>query len=250
MLTGSELSFPKSISGFVSKQVGNFLNWFVFIVIRVGLSILCRVDTQGLERIPRRGPLIVISNHTGSLEVPVIYGWLYPRPMTGWAKIETWDKPFFHWLFNLWGAVPVRRGEADTSALRVALERLEQGYIFGVAPEGTRNKTGKLLRAHPGVVMLAMRSNAPILPLAHWGGENFLPNLKRLRRTDVSVRVGRPFTIQGRGERITRDQRQQIADEMMYQLAALLPEEYRGAYSDMTEATTDFLKFEENALSS
>lgn len=245
MWSGSELSAPKQIiPGFISKQFVNFLNWFVFIVIRIGLGILCKVDVQGLERIPKRGPLIVIANHTGSLEVPVIYGWLYPRPMTGWAKIETWDKPFFHWLFNLWGAVPVRRGEADTSALRQALERLEQGYIFGVTPEGTRNKTGKLLRAHPGVAMLATRSKAPIIPLVHWGGENFKTNLKRLRRTEVYVQIGKSFTIQNHGERITRDQRQQIADEMMYQVAALLPAEYRAAYSDMTKATTEFLKFE------
>ena len=92
--------------------------------------------------------------------------------------------------------------------------------------------------------MLAFRSNAPILPIAHWGGEKFLGNLKRLRRTDFSMRAGRPFMLNTNGERITREQRQQVADEMMYQLAALLPEEYRGEYSDMSKATTQFLKFE------
>lgn len=220
------------------------IRWFVFTVIKIGLSLLCRVDAPDLNKVPARGPLIVISNHTGSLEVPILFAWLQPRPVTGWAKIETWDNPFMAWLFDLWGAVPVRRGEADMSALRAALDKLQQGYIFGVAPEGTRNKTGKLLRAHPGTVTLAFRSNAPILPIAHWGGEKFLPNLKRLRRTTFSMRVGRPFTIDANGERITREQRQQVVDEMMYQLAALLPEEYRGEYSDMSKATTHYLKFE------
>jgi 1-acyl-sn-glycerol-3-phosphate acyltransferase len=176
--------------------------------------------------------------------VPALYGWLCPRPISAWAKIETWDIPFFHWLFNLWGAVPVRRGEADTSALRVALEKLEQGFIFGVAPEGTRNHNGQLQRAHPGAVMIALHAKAAVLPIAHWGGENFTANLKRLRRTDFHIRVGRPFHIDTHGQRITREQRQQIVDEMMYQIAALLPEYYRGEYSDLTKASTRYLTFE------
>ncbi|RIK26242.1 MAG: hypothetical protein DCC54_07685 [Anaerolineae bacterium] len=118
----------------------SLLRWSVYLVIKVGLSILCRTDAQGMERVPARGPLIVVSNHTGSLEVPMLFAQLWPRPVTGWAKAETWEKPFFNWLFTLWGAIPVRRGEADMSALRAALEKLEQGYLLGVAPEGTRNR--------------------------------------------------------------------------------------------------------------
>lgn len=220
------------------------LRWIVFLVIKVGLSILCRVDAGELRRVPMRGPMIIISNHTGQLEVPILFAWLSPRPISGWAKSETWDIPFFKWLFNLWGAIPLRRGEADMKALRAALDKLEAGYIFGVAPEGTRNKTGRLLRAHPGAVTLAARGGAPILPVAHWGGENFTSNLKRLRRTDFHVRVGRPFIIHSSGKRIGREERQQIADEMMYQIAALLPEEYRGAYSDPSRATTNYLNFD------
>ncbi len=212
-------------------------------VIRIGLSILCRVHTEGLERVPPRGPLIVISNHTGSLEVPLLFAWLHPRPMTGWAKIESWKNPFLAWLFDRWGAIPVRRGESDLNAMRIALERLKQGYIFGLAPEGTRNKTGRLLRARAGAVALALWSGAPVLPIAHWGGEHFRHNLKRLRRTEIFVRVGRPFVVQAPQPHLSRDERQHIADEMMYQLAALLPEAYRGAYSDLSQATTTYLRF-------
>ena len=217
---------------------------FTVFVVNIYIRVTCRLHADELSKFPMQGPLIVISNHTGSLEVPLLFTWLQPRPVTGWAKIESWDKPFLHWLFNLWDAIPVRRGEADMTALRAALQKLEQGYLFGISPEGTRNKTGKLRRAHPGAVLLALHSRTPILPLAHWGGENFLPNLKRMRRTDFHMRAGQPFTLNVNGERITRDQRQQIVDEMMYQLAALLPEEYRGEYGDMSKATTQFLKFD------
>ena len=204
----------------------------VVAIVKFGTGILCRIDAPDIQKTPQQGPLIVISNHTGQLEVAVFFGLLQPRPITGWAKMEAWDNAFLNWLFNLWGLIPVRRGEGDTSALRKALKALEGGYIFGIAPEGTRNVTGKLNRAYPGAVMLATHSGAPILPIAHWGGESFLKNLRRLKRTDFHVRVGEPFRLKLEGVKITREIRQQIADEMMIRLAELLPPDYRGAYSD------------------
>jgi len=203
-------------------------------IVKIGTEILCRIDAPEIHRIPMRGPLIVISNHTGQLEVPVFFAQLQPRPITGWAKMEAWDNAFLRWLFSLWGVIPIRRGEGDTSALRKAIKALEKGYIFGIAPEGTRNKTGKLNRAHPGVVMLALHSGVPILPAAHWGGENFLRNLAKFKRTDFHIRVGRPFRLKLNGVKVTRDVRQQIADEMMIRIAELMPPEYHGTYEKVT----------------
>ena len=204
-------------------------------IVKFVTGILCRIDAPDIHKIPEHGPLIVISNHTGQLEVAVFFGHLQPRPMTGWAKMEAWDNAFLNWLFNLWGLIPVRRGEGDTSALRKAIKALDTGYIFGIAPEGTRNKTGKLNRARPGAVMLAVHSGAPIVPVAHWGGENFLKNLPHLKRTDFHIRVGEPFRMKLNGVKVTREIRQQIADEMMIRLAELLPIEYRGAYEKVTK---------------
>ena len=209
---------------------------FVAWVVKVGTSILCRIDAPDLDKVPMRGPLIVYSNHTGQIEVAVLFGHLQPRPMTGWAKMEAWDNAFLQWLFNLWRLIPVRRGEGDTTALRKAIAALEKGYIFGIAPEGTRNITGRLKRAHPGTVLLAIHSGAPLLPLAHWGGEKFLKNLKRLRRTDFHIRVGEPFVLDLGGRRATREIRQQIVDDMMVRLAQLLPPEYHGSYEKVTKS--------------
>ena len=206
----------------------------VAFILKVATGILCHIDAPDIHKIPAHGPLIVISNHTGQLEVAVFFGLLQPRPITGWAKMESWDNAFLNWLFNLWGLIPVRRGEGDTSALRKALKALEDGMIFGIAPEGTRNITGKLKRAHPGAVMLATHSGATILPVAHWGGENFLKNLPRFKRTDFHVRVGEPFQLNLDSVKVTREVRQQIADEMMIKLAELLPTDYRGAYENVT----------------
>lgn len=204
-------------------------------VVKFATSILCRIDAPDLYKLPMKGPLIVYSNHTGQVEVAVLFGHLQPRPITGWAKVEAWDNPFLNWLFNLWGLIPVRRGEGDTSALRQALAALNEGYIFGIAPEGTRNITGRLKRAHPGVVMLAVRAGVPLLPLAHWGGEDFLKNLGRFKRTDFHIRVGDPICLKLDGVRMTHEIRQQIVDEMMYKLAELLPPAYRGEYEKVTQ---------------
>jgi len=217
--------------------------WFVNFVVRVYTRITCRLDAPDLQRkVPMQGPLIVITNHTGQIEVPLLFAYLQPRRMTGWAKIETWDNWFLNWVFNLWQIIPIRRGEADMNALKKALSAIKDGYIFGIAPEGTRNKTGRLRRALPGAVIVALHSGAPILPIAHWGGEKHLSNLKKLKRTDFHIRVGEPFRIDAGGVKVNGEVRQQIVDEMMYRLASMMPEEYRGEYANINGVNYRFLK--------
>jgi 1-acyl-sn-glycerol-3-phosphate acyltransferase len=211
-------------------------------LIRFGIRILCRVDAPDLDKVPARGPLLLYSNHTGSLEVPLLLSYLYPRPVTGLAKIESWKNPLYGWLFDLWDGVPVHRGEADMQALRTSLAMLKRGYIFALSPEGTRNHTGILIRARPGVVTLALHSGTPLMPIAHWGGERFGYNLTHLKRTDFHVRVGKPFTLRVKGVKATRQVRQQMVDEIMYRLAALLPEAFRGVYADLENASEKYLK--------
>ena len=217
------------------------MNWFINFLIRVYTRITCRIDAPDLHKFPRHGPLIAIANHTGQIEVPLLFAHLQPRKLSGWAKAESWDNKFLNWVFGVWGIIPVRRGEADMHALKEALRALEKGVIFGVAPEGTRNYTGVLKRALPGTVIIALHSGAPIIPIAHWGGEVYLKNLKRFKRTDFHIRVGEPFKLNVEGVKVTGEVRQQIVDEMMYRLAKLLPQEYRGEYSDMSKATENFL---------
>lgn len=217
------------------------MNWLINFIIRIYTRITCRIDAPDLQTIPMQGPLIVATNHTGQIEVPLLFAHLQPRKMTGWAKVEAWDNKFLHWVFNVWGIIPVRRGEADMHALKAAIRALEKSYIFGIAPEGTRNRNGVLIRAQPGTVTLALHTGAPVLPVAHWGGEKLMKNLKRFKRTDFHIRLGQPFKVDTQGVKVTSEIRQQIVDEMMYKIAELLPEEYRGVYSDLSKATGKFL---------
>jgi 1-acyl-sn-glycerol-3-phosphate acyltransferase len=163
--------------------------------------------------------------------------------MMGFAKAETWDNPALGFLADLWGGIPLHRGKADTSAMRQALKALEAGYILGVTPEGTRSGHGRLQHGNPGVVLLALRSGAPLLPLVFWGGELFWDNLPRLRRTDFDAAVGQSFTLDAGGVMVNKQVRREMTDEIMYQMAALLPPAYRGVYADLSNATESYLRF-------
>lgn len=218
------------------------LGLFLGNACRLGLEVMCRVDKSDLHKVPQHGPLIAYSNHTGSIEVPLLFTELLPRAVTGIAKVETWDGWFLNFIFNQWEIIPIHRGEADMAAMRKSLDALAKNYILGIAPEGTRNRTGAMIKAQPGIVTLALHSKAPLLPLANWGGENFLKNLKRGRRTDFYIRVGKPFKLNAHGERLSGEVRQKIADEMMYKLASLLPERYRGVYADLEKASEQYLE--------
>ncbi len=205
--------------------------------------LLCKVDDSQLSMVPEKGPYIIVGNHINFIEVPVLFTHLQPRPVTGFAKAETWDNPAMAFLFDLWGAIPIKRGEADARAFRLALDALQQGKILAVAPEGTRSRDGRLQRGLPGIVILAYHSRVPILPVVYYGGESLSENLKGLKRTDFHIRVGKMFSLRFQDQKLERELRQTMVDEIMYQMAELLPPSYRGYYFDLSKQTTNHLIF-------
>ena len=206
-------------------------------------GLICRVDIAALARLPQHGPLIVVLNHINWLDVPLLMARAAPRRVVGLAKVESWESPLLGALLDLWGTIPLRRGEADMGALRRALAVLRTGDIVAVFPEGTRSGHGRLQEGQPGAVLLALHSGAPILPVVHYGGERLSANLKRLRRTDLHITVGRPFYLDPHGMPVTREVRREMTTEMMFQMAALLPPAYRGRYGDLSAASERYLRF-------
>ena len=217
--------------------------WMVNSTIKGITSVICNIDAQQLERVPSKGPLIIVANHINFLEVPVLVTRLQDRPITGFVKKETYDNPVMAFLFNVWDGIPIRRGEPDLTAIRRGVDALEDGKILAISPEGTRSNHGRLQKGHPGVVMMASLSGAPLLPIVYYGGEKYRQKWPRLRRTDFYIRVGQPFDIRTEGVRLNSQIRQKIADEIMYQLAVLLPPDYRGEYADLSKATQKYIQF-------
>jgi 1-acyl-sn-glycerol-3-phosphate acyltransferase len=204
----------------------------------------CMVDDAELVKIPMVGPLILAVNHVNFLDAPIFMTHLQPRNVTALVKEETWKNPFMGALFNLWGGIPIKRGEVDRNAYNLARTSLNEGKILAIAPEGTRSKNGRLQIGHPGITMIAVKTNTPILPVAFYGGELIWDNIHRLVRTPFHIRVGKIFTLDPELSLNDRDLRQKATDQIMYQVADLLPEKYRGVYSDFTKVDTSFFHFQ------
>ncbi|MCK5317103.1 MAG: 1-acyl-sn-glycerol-3-phosphate acyltransferase [Anaerolineales bacterium] len=211
-------------------------------------STICRIDDAQIVKVPARGPLILITNHVNVLEIPVLHSRLRPRPISGFFAAKRLESAWMRWLLDTLNGIPVQRGKLDRTALKQAISRIRAGDTFVIAPEGTRNADGRLGQGKPGVVLLALQSEAPIQPIVHWGDKHWQRNLRRLRRTPFHIAVGRPFRLDTEGMRVDRRMRQEILDEIMAQMAALLPAEYRGVYANRDSANPKYLRFLESAI--
>lgn len=202
------------------------------------LWLLAGYRVTGLRYVPRSGPLIIVSNHLHNLD-PLVVCTAIPRPLHLMAKAELFDVPVLGGLIRLSGAFPVERGRADRRAIRQAEATLAQGIAFGIFPEGTRSVTGAMSKPLAGGALIALRSGAPVVPVAIIGTE-FLPfngskAPKRRFRRAVRVMIGEPFTVPRMvdGERLTSEG---ATDLMMRRVAALLPEQYRGTFAEVGDA--------------
>jgi 1-acyl-sn-glycerol-3-phosphate acyltransferase len=213
------------------------VNW----VMRRIFQSVCRINQAELYKVPMKGPYILVGNHVNFLEAPILVPHLEPRPVIGIAKRESWDNPLISFLFNQWDVIPIDRGLIDREAFRLAVDALDQKKLLAVLPEGTRSGNGCLLQGKPGIVILAIRTGAPLLPMAFYGHDLFWSNFKRLHRTDFHITIGKPFRLETGGEALSRDARQVATDEIMYKLAELLPERYRGYYHEVDKVRYKYL---------
>jgi 1-acyl-sn-glycerol-3-phosphate acyltransferase len=195
----------------------DLLRWIAEAFFKALTGLMFRVDAASLAKVPRSGPLIIVANHVHIPEIPTLYSRLLPRKVHGMAQAErVLDRNIVGGILRLFGTSPVWRGEADLNALRTGIGKLAEGKIILLAPEGTRSHNGCLQRGRPGAILMALRSGAPLLPIVHYGSENYPENLKHLRRTDLKYVVGKPFRVDAGGQRVTSSIRQQMIDEVMF----------------------------------
>jgi 1-acyl-sn-glycerol-3-phosphate acyltransferase len=200
------------------------------------LPLYARIEVRGVENIPMDGPLVIASNHQNDAD-PGIICTRIRRPIAFMAKIELFRIPLLKQFLEAFGAFPVRRGEADLSALRLANENLKAGRAVCIFPEGTREgPTEKLTEAMPGAAIVALRNDVPILPIAIRGsGKLSLPGmfLRVDRRARVTLAIGKPFHLE-RPARLNAEAAQAGTRQIMEHIAALLPPEHRGYYGYVT----------------
>ena len=201
---------------------------------RILVKLILDIKFYNLETGPREGALIVAGNHLGALDALIVFSVIDKRDYI--VMVADYHKNYAsrRWLGKIVGAIFVDRYHADFAALREVMKRLDKGGVLIISPEGTRSKTGGLLPGQPGTAYLAAKTGVPVLPVSIVGSEDRLvaANLKRLRRSPVKVVFGEvinfsPVAREGREETL-----QEYTDEIMCQIAALLPEDYRGVYAD------------------
>jgi 1-acyl-sn-glycerol-3-phosphate acyltransferase len=208
----------------------NFLRW----LIRFLLRLIARVDVRGYENLPTENNYVLATNHIGILDA------LMPFYALGRWDIyipvaEKWEQNrFLNWLGKYFNFVFIDRYNPDIKAMRKLIRLMEEGNLLAISPEGTRSRVGSLIEAKPGVTYLATKLNRPIVPVAITGTEDkvILGNLKRLRRSHITITAGPHFTLppvprEGRDEML-----KQYTDEIMCRIAVLLPEKYRGVYAE------------------
>lgn len=215
----------------------------VTLFLKGALGAICRIDSREYKAaLEANEPMLVAFNHVNFLDAPILVASGYPRRVTGIAKAETWANPFLAFLFDSYGAIPIERGRAFAGAFESARAAIAGGSFVCVAPEGTRSSDGVLGRGKPGIIQLAIESGAPILPVALEGGENIWKNMRRLRRTRLAFRAGKPFRIKGDGKP-GREERELITSEVMGQIARLMPEGKRGIYAQAAQDECRHLEF-------
>jgi 1-acyl-sn-glycerol-3-phosphate acyltransferase len=202
--------------------------WVTYRFLRLILSLVAfvvlRPKVTGLHNIPRRGPVILASNHLSFID-SVIIPLVVPRHVTFIAKAEYWTGRGIkgrvsRWFFTTMGHIPVDRDDprAGQRSLQDALQVLQRGGAFGIYPEGTRSRDGKLHPGHTGVAWLALAGSAPVVPVALVGTDRVQPVGRRLPRPvrGIHVRFGAPIdpsrqiTVGARPAQVRRELTDQV----------------------------------------
>ena len=203
-------------------------------IFRVVVKAGADVTMIGYDNIPLEGGAIAVTNHIGRLDA-MLGVVLSDRDDIILMIADKYHKsPLWRTLGDNLDAIWLDREEVDFHSLREVMRRLKQGGLLGIAPEGTRSKTEALAPGKPGAAYLASRSQLPLIPVGITGTEDRLVKhqLKRLQRLDVTINIGKPFMLPPLPRKERDEFLEQSTEEIMCQIAALLPPEYRGVYAD------------------
>lgn len=241
------MAVMENVSEFVAEQLNlNKRRRILHPILRAILPLFTKIEVIGLENIPNQGSLMLLGNHISIVDPILLTGSIPHRFVISMAKAETLHHPIESFGLKAWGNFVVNRGEVDRTALNNSIDLLNAGQVLWIAAEGTRNPDG-LGEAKGGVSFIAHKANAMIVPAAICGAQVWSKRLMSFQRVPVKILFGRPFRfVLPEGERLSREVRDEMMREGMYQLAKLMPEEFafqRGFYSDIENATSKYIQF-------
>lgn len=203
-------------------------------VIRGIFYILGRVEVTGAENVPHEGAYLILFNHVSIYDPPFV-GAFWPTAPEALGAEEIWSRPGQNILAILYGGIPIHRGEVDRAALHRVIEMLRGGRPLMMAPEGTRSHLPGMGIGKPGLVYIIEKTGVPIIPVGVVGTtDDFVQRSFKGLRPVLKMKIGEPFQLpQWSGSGVApKAIRQWQIDQVMLRIANLLPEEYRGIYSD------------------
>jgi 1-acyl-sn-glycerol-3-phosphate acyltransferase len=203
---------------------------FIQGLCRVVITVCTRASVHGLENYPRQGSALVVINHLGDPDAVLVLAYLPEFPEVI-GKIELRDIPILRLVTDGLGILWVHRGQPDRKAITAALEAFRQGRRVIIAPEARESVTGALEPGTDGAAFLALKAGVPVVPITITGSEHrrIENNLKKLRRSPVSLTVGQPFVLPRQADR--HQTLREGTRLIMESLARQLPPEYRGVYA-------------------
>ena len=200
---------------------------------RALLRLIAEVTIVGLDRVPRSGGCVAVSNHIGRLDAMLAL--ILPERDDIIMLIAEKYQAYAFWRFwvRRFDAIWLNRFDADFHAMREVVKRLKAGGILAMAPEGTRSKSGTLLEGKPGAAFLAAKAQVPVLPIAIIGTEDAVvkAKLKRLQRLKIKIVIGDSYMLPPIDRKNKEAYLQAQTDEMMCRIGALLPARYHGVYA-------------------
>ncbi|MEV4799586.1 lysophospholipid acyltransferase family protein [Nonomuraea sp. NPDC049421] len=201
------------------------------------VTAMCRPHISGAAHVPRTGPAILAANHLSVLDSFLLPA-LLPRHVTFTAKNEYFSgNPVSGFFMRLGRSLPIDRESAHAAQamLEEAAALLERGELFGIHPEGTRSPDGRLYRGKIGVAWLALRTGAPVLPVALSGTEKVMPlGAKVPRPAPIGIAIGAPLRFTG--DHTKAQDRRRVTDEIMAAIQKLSGQEYVPKYAASVKA--------------
>ena len=210
-----------------------WLYWSVRLFAIFCFKFFGRLEVRGAEYVPHYGPLIVISNHLSYNDPPALFA-STPRILNYLGKIELFSNPYKSFFMRLAKVHPLDRSGTGLGALKTALEILSKDGAIVIFPEGGISPSYSMQKAKQGAAFLAIKSQAPILPIGISGTEKFPPWRMVLPLQRFKVNIGPPFTPPILEGRIDKNAIESVSELMMNRIAVLLPSNYRGTYSIKT----------------